>query len=129
MKTDSALRTNTNVEIKELELELAGLKLLVAKKEQQIESLRELQSKSEPIGYDRRDQPIFCRDRVKLLTRGTKAEFKGIKEVIVLGRSTRYQKRALVGKIGEEEVVTTRETYNLLVVDENHAAGRTKSTK
>ena len=104
------------LEIQQLELEIAELKLLLIKKEIQQHELKKEQQHKTSLATDRRQQPIFKGSVVRVLTPSTKAEFVGIKKAVVVGKLNKYRGRILIARIGREDIVTTREPYNVLVL-------------
>ena len=105
------------MKIKQLELDIAKLQLTIAEKEKHKEELQEIKLNVIPLATDRREQPIFAGSVVKVLTPSSKAEFKGVKNAVVIGKSKSYPRRIVIGKIGNEELVTTREPRNVLVLE------------
>ena len=125
MKTDSTTSRILDVKVKKLELEIAQLRLALSEKEKQKEELEALQT-GESLGIDRREREIYVGDTVQILTPSRKGPFKGEKEAIVIGKSSRHERRILIGKIGDSETSTNRESYNLLVIakeNESNVAG------
>ena len=117
MRTEYTSSRDLDVKIKQLEVDIAKLQLTIAEKEKHKEELQELKSNVIPIATDRREQPIFIGSVVEVLTRSSKAEFKGIKNAVVIGKSKSYPRRIVISKIGNEALVTTREPRNVLVLE------------
>ena len=114
MEKEKVTSKSIDVEIKKLELEIAQLWFDLAEKEKQKELLEELKS-SESLGIDRYERPIYEGDIVRILTPSKKGPFKAAERAVVIGRSKRHPKRILIGLIGNAEINTNRESYNLEV--------------
>ena len=117
MRTEYTSSRDLDVKIKQLELDIAKLQLTIAEKEKHKEELQEIKLNVIPLATDRKEQPIFSGSVVKVLTPSSKAEFKGVKNAVVIGKSKSYPRRIVIGKIGNEELVTTREPRNVLVLE------------
>ena len=115
MKTENITSKERDVEIKKLELEIAQLRLELSQKERQKEVLEE-KKETKSLGIDRRERQIFAGDTVELLTSSQRGPFRGVKYAIALGLSKRHIGRVIIGKIGDSDATTNRESHNLLVV-------------
>ena len=117
MRTKYTSSRDLDVKIKQLELDIAKLQLTIAEKEKHKEELQEIKLNEIPLATDRREHPIFAGSIVKVLTPSSKVEFKGVKNAVVIGKSKSYPRRIVIGKIGNEEIVTTREPHNVLMLE------------
>ena len=114
-KQTKASEKSIDIEIKELEVAIAELRLDLAEKERKKELLIQEKRNGDRLGIDKYEAPVHIGDRVKLHTPSKTGPFKGETHAIVLGMSKRMSKRILIGKIGQTSITTNRELHNVSV--------------
>ena len=90
MKNNNIFKS-LDVEIKELEVQIAKLRLDLAEKERKKEILQE-QRGSDSLGIDRNERSIHIGETVELLTSSKTGPFKGQTRAIVVGRLKRHSR-------------------------------------